>query len=140
MLLWQGKHFIFRNAFFAFSLLAVAWRSQATTVVGSAWLAPAIYAGAIIAIILAARFNPAIGGSVARRLGLATYPLYLVHVELGRAIINALLAIGAAWSVLLGITAVIGVSFLVLPLEARFRKLFYLGGHGAHLRKRPRVW
>lgn len=69
----------------------------------------------------------------ARLLGLATYPFYLVHSEVGRALLLRLLRIGQIGAVFVSIVLILGLSFVIVllerPLREPLRKL--LGARGS---------
>lgn len=88
---------------------------------------------AIALIAVAARYNeawlrrlPAGSAGVARQMGLATYPLYLIHNVIGLAIMRWLMATGATplLAFVTGVAAVIALSFVIaLVAEPWLKKL-----------------
>ncbi len=88
---------------------------------GSALEAPLLWLLAVALIWASIRFQPAVWrmfnrfGPATRTLGLATYPLYLVHSEVGRVI---MLDTAGHWVALaLAIASVILIAFMVVKLE-----------------------
>lgn len=102
---------------------------------GSPLEAPLLWLAAVLLIIASIHFQPAIWrrfgrwGPIARTIGLATYPLYLVHSELGRAV---MLASGLApWPALLAALAtVLVVAFAIVEIERWPKMLLRRALHG----------
>lgn len=89
-------------------------------------LPSAIWAGAVAAIALsmAMKRAPRPGSRsrrAARRIGLATYPLYLVHAELGIALMLVLAPIGPVWAMLAALALVLLAVVLIMGLETAIR-------------------
>lgn len=83
MLLWQ-KRYSLMTLFVAVGIVAVFARSQAISEQG-AIVAPLVWLAATVAVVLSAK----LGGSwSARTIGLMTYPLYLIHNEVGRVAVD----------------------------------------------------
>ncbi|MDQ3075147.1 MAG: acyltransferase [Pseudomonadota bacterium] len=61
-------------------------------------------------------------GALVRMLGLMTYPLYLIHSELGAAVLARTTAFGPWLSLLVAVVAVLLAAALVLPIEAAIRR------------------
>jgi peptidoglycan/LPS O-acetylase OafA/YrhL len=95
---------------------------------GSPIEAPLIWLSAVVLIVASIRLQPWIWqhlgrwGPLARTVGLATYPLYLVHNHLGRAVMLAS-GLRPMPSLLLGITVCVAVCFIVVMLERYPRSL-----------------
>jgi peptidoglycan/LPS O-acetylase OafA/YrhL len=66
---------------------------------------------------------------VVRFLGLLTYPLYLVHEDMGRAVMVAMRGIGAFGALAIGMVVVVAVSILVTLIEKHVQA--YIGGRFA---------
>jgi peptidoglycan/LPS O-acetylase OafA/YrhL len=98
-------------------------------------LAVAVWLGAMVFMIMAARFNRVVSEAIGRRaqrsirfVGLTTYPLYLVHNAWLGVFLLPLTALGFAlsWSVWLGVICVIILSIVITAwlepaLQARTR-------------------
>lgn len=85
-------------------------------------LAPALIW--LVGALLIATAKPALRvAPVARKAGLVTYPLYLVHFALGLATMKLVtLAGGSPWfAVAIAVVVVLGVSFLIIQYEAWMR-------------------
>lgn len=127
MLLFSGKH---RLATTAFALAGVgsAFRSaQGLGYAASPLLTAGIVALGLLAIAAFVKRDLPISRRVARYLGLATYPLYLIHDELGKAV---MVELGVGWWSLLAALAVVFLaSVLVLKSEGWARPLLEGGAH-----------
>jgi peptidoglycan/LPS O-acetylase OafA/YrhL len=94
-------------------------------------MAPAIYMVGTSAIILSVSYNAKITlivgryGSFGRTLGLLTYPLYLVHDEVGIRAIRALASLGGWLAFLLAFTFVMMLAWFALHGEQYPRRLIY---------------
>ncbi len=94
-------------------------------------IAPAIYMVGVSAIISSVVYNAKIAlfvgryGSFGRTLGLLTYPLYLVHDEVGILVIRALAILGGWPAFLLAVTFVMLLARLALRGERYPRRLIY---------------
>jgi peptidoglycan/LPS O-acetylase OafA/YrhL len=90
-------------------------------------------------IVGSLRWNYAISNSLSsckmlfRTAGLATYPLYLLHNELGRVLMILLVNWGSVGALLLSLTIVTALSFATLPIERSIRRLL---SHTADLLRR----
>ncbi len=104
--------------------IGMARRYEAGTVptVGTA-VPLAIFAGAVAALWLSIQFNDRLHfldrhAGVVRMLGLSTYPLYLIHVQVGGAVMAIGLRAGVASgiAVLLGCAASLAVALVIAAL------------------------
>lgn len=103
------------------------WEGQTGIVPVIVWLV------AITLIGLATRYNeawlrrlPSGSADIARKIGLATYPLYLIHNVIGLAVLRWLMLAGTppVLAFALGVTAVVALSFFVaLFAEPRLKQL-----------------
>ena len=81
----------------------------------------------LMAIVVAIRWNAALRARFARHapairtIGLATYPLYLVHSLVGRAIMLRASSLGAVAGFAIGVAAVLAIAGGVLTLERPIR-------------------
>jgi peptidoglycan/LPS O-acetylase OafA/YrhL len=83
--------------------------------------APAVWLASILAIWLSASRN--MGGSVfARKLGLMTYPLYLIHEVIGSMILRVNPWTGKYLALLIAAGAMVAVSWLVIEVEPSLRR------------------
>jgi peptidoglycan/LPS O-acetylase OafA/YrhL len=100
----------------------------------------AVWLASLSAIIVSIRYNAWIWqllgrwSAQVRVLGLATFPLYLLHDEIGSGIMRVLHGIGAPAALAIALATVLGLSFLVtLVLEPKVRELLrraLAGGSG----------
>ena len=100
--------------------------------IGSAWRiaeAPLMWLTALGLMIAGIAFNDALWrwigrwSKAIRTIGLATYPLYLLHQFIGHRIIAA---IGMDWrGVAIALPIVTALAFAVVPVEKRLRELLY---------------
>jgi peptidoglycan/LPS O-acetylase OafA/YrhL len=128
MLLWRKRHLLAAILFACVGFAAILWRSHAMAVPGAPFfVAPLVWAACSAAVAWFAFFNPPLRRWPTRKLGLMTYPLYLVHVELGGAIMLACAPLGAWAALAIGLGSVLFVAFAVLPAETAVRTLL---GHG----------
>lgn len=121
MCLWQKRPRL-AVSFSVIGFGAVLARSHAITEVEVApfFVPAAIWLAALMLIVFSSR-RPALWS--VRTLGLMTYPLYLVHNEVGRVIKSSAAPLGQAAAFAIATFAVITISFLILPLERRIRRL-----------------
>lgn len=100
---------------------------------GEAWQAlepAALWAFAVCLIGIAVRWNDAVSEVMGkwrnpiRTVGLLTYPLYLLHYEIGRVIMIRTANIGAVAAFLLALVGVFGLAIVALHLEDRVRRVF----------------
>lgn len=95
---------------------------------GAVWQSielPAFWLASVALIGLAIRFNGAIPSRLekpARTLGLLTYPLYLVHSELGSAVIRWSAPAGGWAAISLAIAVVIAAAYLVMKIEPYLKR------------------
>lgn len=96
---------------------------------------PAIWCVAVLAIVASIVWSDQIESALSSRrkivrfLGLLTYPLYLVHEDMGRAVMVAMRRIGAFGALAIGMVVVVAVSVLVTLIEKRLQA--YIGGRFA---------
>lgn len=125
MLLQQRRYGIAAAGFLVAGFVAITARSHALANPGPFTAAPLIWLASTMLIVCSAFYNRHVSRWVkylpTRTIGLMTYPLYLVHAEIGRAVMRWS-PFDAAESLLLGLGAVILVSLAVLPLEAQIRR------------------
>jgi peptidoglycan/LPS O-acetylase OafA/YrhL len=82
-----------------------------------------IWLFAVALIVCSIKFQAALWrrfqrwGPIVRRAGLATYPLYLIHSQLGRFIMLWSQGLGTWLSFALGVSAAIAVAFIIAALE-----------------------
>jgi peptidoglycan/LPS O-acetylase OafA/YrhL len=85
--------------------------------------APLIWLSTVALIACSIKYQPLIWrrfggwGTVARRAGLATYPLYLVHSELGEAVMIFSRGLGPWNALAIGIATAVGIAFAIIKLE-----------------------
>lgn len=120
MLLFKQRQRWAALLFAGIGFAAVAWRSHAMAIPGAHFLAaPGAWAACTAAVAWCAFRNPRLEHLPTRTMGLMTYPLYLLHAELGRAV---MLQIGDAWLALAaGLGTVTLAAWAVLPAEAWVR-------------------
>lgn len=106
-------------------------------------IGPGLYLSGAIAIIAAVSANELLlrwlgsWAGTTRTLGLLTYPLYLVHSELGERLMRTAADLGG-WSALtLSLTVVLFVSAFVLRLERYPRRLIQKCAGFRFVRRRP---
>jgi peptidoglycan/LPS O-acetylase OafA/YrhL len=96
-------------------------------------VAPAVWMIAVCTIAASVFWNDAISRLVTnwqsqiRIVGLATYPLYLVHQNVGLAIMKSVLRVGAPIALAIALVCVLGGSLLVVYLERFPRRLLLTG-------------
>lgn len=122
MLLFQKRHLLVAAGLAGVGFIAVAWRSHAMDIAGAPFfVAPLVWAAATAVVAWCAFRNPPFRWLPTRTLGLMTYPLYLIHAEVGRAVMvqfdNAWVALTA------GLTTVLLTAYAVLWPERRLRRL-----------------
>ena len=130
------------------SLLRIVWRTGGMSRAAQVPLDPAmpcaIFAVAVLLMTASLVWHEPIrrrfGGQAARlrEIGLATYPLYLLHAPLGAAILLGLrqLGVGQELALAAAIAAVVTLAFLVSrfierPIQRGLRQYADVGRHGA---------
>ena len=110
----------------SFVAVCAAGHYKVTIEGGAAWRAvePALlWSVGLVGIILSIRWNDGVWrllGAYARPIrfvGLATYPLYLVHSEVGQAIMARTLSVGPFASLILSVCVVLMLAFAIVVLE-----------------------
>jgi peptidoglycan/LPS O-acetylase OafA/YrhL len=77
----------------------------------------------LVLIVACIRWNPVVERSLgrfalfARQVGLATYPLYLIHNEVGRALMLRSTSSGPIFSLVFSVAAMVALAFLITFLE-----------------------
>ncbi len=107
------------------ALVAIYVRNGSTSYGIQTWynwrIAAALFSGAVVIIALSPRLQPLLERRLPRRpvllLGLATYPLYLIHQTLGLVLIGALLGTGLGY-VPAALTTLAIVTALALAIAA----------------------
>jgi peptidoglycan/LPS O-acetylase OafA/YrhL len=123
MLLYLKRHLAVAAGFAFVAFAAVAWRSHAMALNGDPfYVAALVWAACSLAVAWCAFRNPALRFLPARTLGLITYPLYLVHVELGSAVMLACAPLGAWPALAIGMASILLVARAVLPVESAIRR------------------
>jgi len=118
MMMWARK-WTWAGVFGMVGLLEVLWRSHAMHE-PFFYSAGIVWAIATLLIAASVRWNDHLGFT-ARTIGLMTYPLYLVHAELGRWV---MLHFADQWiAFVAGIAAVVLTAWAVLPGERAIRSL-----------------
>lgn len=110
MLLFARRHRLFTALFLAVGLVETWWRATGWHD-PFPWLAPLLWAAAVLAIIVSIERRSLvdrwIDPRLARTLGLMTYPLYLLHQQVGlaveRLVADPLLAFLAAMAVVIAL-------------------------------------
>lgn len=120
VLLYERRYPYAAVTFALFALLATSWRSHAMHIAGDPfYIAPIIWLVAAMLIVAVAMWNPPIARLPTRTLGLMTYPLYLLHKEVGRAI---MLFIGSpAIGLFIALGVVVWISCAVVRMEKVIR-------------------
>ncbi len=101
------------------------------TVPTSFLFAPLLWLTTVLMLLAAVVWNTPLAAVLSRRarlvraLGLLTYPLYLIHSELGEWVIDHSRALGAWVSLALAIAVVLAAAALVLPLEGAIRRALF---------------
>ena len=118
IMLW-ARRWLIASAFAVVSLCAVAATSKGLAL-GHMWEAPLIWLVALALIVASVVWRRELEplAPLARTIGLMTYPLYLIHAEVGGAVLDRTNSILAALAVS------ILAAFIVLPLERMIRGLF----------------
>ncbi len=114
------------------------------------WVAPTIFLAGLGVVALSPRIQPWLERHLPRRpvllLGLATYPLYLIHQTLGLILIGGLLELGMAYipAALIALTAITATALVIAAwAEPRLRQLlsrvlpFSPPSHGPAPDRRP---
>ena len=137
MLLYLKRHRALTAGFALIGFIAVAWRSHAMALAGAPfYVAALIWAAGVAAVAWCASRNPALRFLPVRTMGLLTYPLYLIHVELGSAVMLACAPLGAGWALAAGMATILVVARAVLPVESVVRHAM-VGGAASRLRPEP---
>lgn len=124
MLLYARKHLIPSLGFLVVALMATIDRSVASTAENGglpAYVAPAIWIGAIGLISASVFWNGRLQRFKTRTIGLMTYPLYLIHSSVGILVFGV---VPFPYAPIIGLTFALAASFAVLPLERIIRRLF----------------
>lgn len=123
MLLSEAKH-PFAFAVFIVAAVAEIWWRASLINPSAPWGAPLLFLIALALIILSVRgrrfVDPLIAWMPARTLGLASYPIYLLHAEVGASFQRLFPNSYAGFAVALA--AVAALSFIVLPFESSIRR------------------
>lgn len=123
-------------AFTLCSALAIVLRARTLAVEDGVALTTSLFPlllwlTAVLLLVSAVVWNAALGAALARHvrlvrtLGLMTYPLYLLHSELGSWVIDHSRALGAWPGLLLAIATVLAAAALVLPVEDFLRRAIF---------------
>lgn len=105
----------------------------------TSWGPGAVWLIAVGLMVMACKSDWRVNPTLARRIGLATYPLYLLHDVCGAAIIKGLTSVGAGrWTALgLAFAAVAIAAWLVVEIEAVLRRPLRLAFDRAFLTPAP---
>ena len=88
----------------------------------SMWIAPTVWL-CCVAAIYASVWSGATGNKITRELGLITYPLYLIHVVLGAAILRVNPWTGRFAALALAIFGALTASWMVVKFDGQLRAL-----------------
>ena len=126
MVLYLRRGLIQGMVFLVFGLIAATWRSHAMHIPGAPfYVAPLVWLIAVLLITLSVFRNNVmvekLGRWPIRTLGLMTYPLYLLHTEIGQAVMLKIPKPPLAF--VTAILVLLGLAFAVLPLERAIRHL-----------------
>ena len=121
MLLYQRRSPLAAALFLLAGAIGLHWNAEQH---GWGFAAPLVWLIAMLIAAAAVFWNEEVTRATARwptrTLGLVTYPLYLVHDDIGRAVLGR----GFGWPLALLLAAI--VAFLVLPLEELVRRLLFV--------------
>lgn len=122
MLLYARKHLVPALVFICVAFFACAERGVVMDAGGSPpFVASLIWLSATLLIVASIFWNDRLQRLKSRTVGLATYPLYLVHSAVG---MIALTLLPFPYGMIVGILLALVVACGVLPLETLIRRLF----------------
>lgn len=127
MLLQQRRYGVAALIFLVAGFVAVATRSHALALPGPFIVAPVIWLAATAAIVLCVFSNETVVALTkrlpTRTIGLMTYPLYLIHAEVGHQVMLRIENPALAFTV--GMAAILLIAAAVLPIEGVIRRAVF---------------